>query len=93
MKLYDIYKHKKDDSIIQIDSFATKMNTHKEHIIVYTNIERHNELEIGSCPSFNGYGTKEEIEKEYELLVSADDLNKYEDWKEIYALIETKKKD
>lgn len=26
MRLYDVYKHKKNNDIIQIDSFATRMN-------------------------------------------------------------------
>ena len=26
MRLYDVYKHKKNNNIIQIDSFATRMN-------------------------------------------------------------------
>lgn len=69
MKLYDIYRHKETNNIIQIDSFATHTSKPGNSIIVFRNIERHNDFEIGSCPSFNGYGTKEEIEAEYELLI------------------------
>lgn len=87
MKLFDVYKHKENDSLIQIDSYATHMNDSKDSIVVYRNISKHNEFEIGSCPSFNGYGTQEEIEKEYELLVPEEDLNKYESWNDIFALI------
>lgn len=87
MKLYDVYKHKKSNRLIQIDSFASRMNTLKDSIIVYKNIDKHGEFEIGSCPSFNGYGTEEEIEEEYELLVGQEDLSKYEDWNEIFKLI------
>lgn len=53
----------------------------------FSNIERHNKFEIGSIPSLNGYGTKEEIEEEYDLLVKQEDLDKYNDWDEIFDLI------
>lgn len=88
MKLFDVYKHKKNNNLIQIDSFATHMNNVDDHIIVFKNIEKHNEYEIGSCLSFNGYGTRKEIESEYELLVKQEDLDKYEDWNDIFNLIE-----
>lgn len=90
MKLNDVYKHKENKSIIQIDSFATPMGRIGEGnlIIVFRHIEKHNEFEIGSCPSFNGYGTQEEIEKEYELLVSQKNLDQYNDWNEIFNLLE-----
>lgn len=89
MKLGDIYKHKEDKSIIQIDSFASHMgNFENDYIIVYRQIEKHNEFEIGSCPSFNGYGSQEEIESEYELLVSQEELENYSDWNEIFELAE-----
>ena len=90
MKLGDIYKHKENNSIIQIDSFATPMGKFADDksIIVFRQIERHNEFEIGSCPSFNGYGSQEEIESKYELLVSQEDLSNYSDWDEIFQLIE-----
>ncbi len=87
MKLFDIYKHKKTNEIIQIDSFATRMNTHKDMFIIFKRIDR-NGYDIGSCPSFNGYGTQKEIENEYELLVSREELRKYEDWEDIFALVE-----
>ena len=89
MKLGDIYKHKENNSIIQIDSFATPMGRFGEgkNIIVFRQIEKHNEFEIGSCPSFNGYGSQEEIENEYELLVSQEDLSNYSDWDEIFNLV------
>lgn len=89
MKLGDIYKHKENNSIIQIDSFATPMGRFGKgkSIIVFRQIEKHNEFEIGSCPSFNGYGSQEEIENEYELLVSQEDLSNYSDWDEIFNLV------
>ena len=88
MKLGDVYKHKKNDSIIQIDSFASHMGNFSEgHIIVFRQIEKHNEFEIGSCPSFNGYGSQEEIENEYELLVPQEELSNYSDWNEILKLV------
>ena len=93
MKIGDIYKNKENNSIIQIDSFATPMGKfgEGESIIVFRQIERHNEFEIGSCPSFNGYGTQEEIEMEYELLVSQENLSNYSDWDEIFQLVEKSK--
>ena len=93
MKLGDIYKNKENNSIIQIDSFAAPMGKfgEGENIIVFRQIERRNEFEIGSCPSFNGYGTQEEIETEYELLVSQENLSNYSDWDEIFQLIEKSK--
>lgn len=89
MKLFDIYRHKTSGNIIQIECFATHMNKlskSKDSIVVFSNIEKHNDFEIGSCPSFNGYGTREEIESEYDLLVPQEHLDKYSDWNEIFAL-------
>ena len=89
MKLGDIYKNKENNSIIQIDSFAALMGKfgEGESIIVFRQIERHNEFEIGSCPSFNGYGTQEEIEAEYELFIPQENLSHYSNWDEIFQLI------
>lgn len=90
MKLFDIYKDKATNEIIQISSFATRMNTSQDMIIIFERVERYNEFEIGVCPSFNGYGTKEEIEEEYEILVTQEDLRNYETWDDIFALVENK---
>lgn len=87
MKLGDIYTNKKNGSIIQIDSFATHMaKSEMAIIVIFRRIERHSEFEIGSCPSFNGYGSQEEIEAEYDLLVPQEKLNEYGDWNEIFEL-------
>lgn len=51
-------------------------------------MERHNVYEIGSVPSFNGYGSREEIESEYELLVPQGKLKNYSDWNEIFDMVE-----
>lgn len=92
MKLGDIYISKNQNKLIQIDSFATHMNKFRDgFIIVYLNIEKHNEFEIGNSPSFNGYGTQEEIEAEYELLVSEDNLRNYQSWNEIFDLMKGRK--
>lgn len=100
MKIGDIYVSKTDRlDIIQIDSYAFHMDNLKEDnwkekfIIVYQHIEKHNEYEIGSCPSKNGYGSQEEIEEKYELLVSQEELQNYSDWNEIFKLIEEKESD
>ena len=89
MKLGDVYKHKENNLIIQIDSFAAPMGRfwEGEHIIVFRQIEKHNDM-LGSLPGFNGYGSEEEIESEYELLVSHEDLEKYSDWNEIFEFAE-----
>ena len=85
MQIGDIYKHKETDSLIQIDSFAHYMNKiDSELIIVFRNIERHNEFEAGYCPSGNGYGS---AETEYELLVKREDLPNYKCWNELFALV------
>ena len=90
MKLGDVYVNKKDKSIIQIDSYATHMGEFPEKIIViFRQMERHNAYEIGSAPSFNGYGSREEIESEYELLVPQEKLINYSDWNEIFDMVET----
>jgi len=83
MKLQDVYKHKKNNNIIQIDSFASRMNGTEEVIIVFNNL-KYMIGDIGFCPSFNGFGTQEEIENEYELIVSQEELYDYNDWEEIF---------
>ena len=89
MKLGDVYVNKKDKSIIQIDSYATHMgNFPEKSIVVFRQIERHYGCEIGSVPSFNGYGSQEEIESEYELLVPQEKLKNYSDWNEIFDMVE-----
>lgn len=89
MKLGDVYINKKDKSIIQIDSYATHMgNFPEKSIIIFRQMERHNAYEIGSVPSFNGYGSREEIESEYELLVPQEKLTNYYDWNEIFDMVE-----
>lgn len=88
MKLGDIYKHKTENNLIQIDSFASHINDINpfKTIIVFANISKSMGM-YGSCPSFNGYGTKEEIEEQYELLVSEEELKNYNSWEEIFELI------
>ena len=90
MMLGDIYINKDNKSLIQIDSFASPMGDFlKGHVIVFRQLEKHGDV-IGSMPSFNGYGSKEEIESEYELLISQEELNKYGSWNEIFELAKTK---
>lgn len=92
MKLGDIYVNKENKEIIQIDSFASHMNElgADKLIIIFSNIEKHSEFEIGSSPCFNGYGTQEEIESKYDLLIPQEKLNKYSDWNEIFELAKLK---
>ena len=92
MRLGDIYVNKKDKSIIQIDSYATHMGEFTEKsIVIFRQMERHNSYEIGSVPSFNGYGSQEEIESEYELLVPQEKVKNYSDWNEIFDMVENSK--
>ena len=89
MRLGDIYVNKKDKSIIQIDSYATHMGEFTEKsIVIFRQMERHNAYEIGSVPSFHGYGSQEEIESEYELLVPQEKVKNYSDWNEIFDMVE-----
>lgn len=89
MKLGDIYVNKNTKELIQIDSFASHMGRlwedTKHSIIVFRYLEKGDV--IGSMPSFNGYGTSEEIEAEYELLVPQEKLKEYNDWDEVFALV------
>lgn len=94
MKLGDIYKHKENKNIIQIDSFAShiKESNPFKTIIVFSNIVK-SMGGYGNCPSFNGYGSKEEIEEEYMLVVSQEELKNYNSMEEIIDYIENKKGD
>lgn len=67
--------------------FIKLINLQKGSIVVFRQMEKHNEL-FGSLPSFNGYGSREEIEEEYELLVPQEKLQNYSDWDEIFDMIE-----
>lgn len=61
----------------------------KGHIVVFRQLEKHGDV-IGSMPSFNGYGSKEEIESEYELLILQEELDEYGAWNEIFELAKIK---
>ena len=86
LKLGDVYINKKNKSIIQIDSFATHMGEIDKPIIIYKCIGNHGGMII-SCPSFNGYGSLEEIEAEYDLLIPQEDLDKYNGWDEVFDIV------
>jgi hypothetical protein len=92
MQLFDIYKDKESNEIIQISSFANHINNSNSMIIVFNNIGRFGDQGIGSCPSSDGYGSKEEIEEKYELLIPKNKLQEYESWEEILDLVENKNK-
>ena len=86
MTLGDIYINKENKSIIQIDSYASPMGDFlKGHIVVFRQLEKHGDV-IGSI---NGYGSQEEIESEYELLVPQEKLKEYDDENEIFELAKT----
>lgn len=86
MKIGEIYINKENKSIIQIESFATHMGRVNKPIIIYSYIEIHNGM-IGRCRSFKGYGSLEEIRKEYDLLIPQENLDKYNSWDEILELV------
>jgi len=85
VRLNDLYIHKETNDLIEIECFATRMNSSKDSIIVFRNVSR-TDMGIGSVPSFNGYGsTIEEIENQYILFMSGDDLIKnYETWDDVF---------
>lgn len=87
MKLFDVYKSKSGNQVIQIEGFATHINRGegKEMIIVYSHIGVNGGV-IGSSPSFNGYGSQLEIEDKYKLLVASENLKDYDSWEDILAL-------
>lgn len=91
MKIGEIFVHKNNGSLIQIDSFATFMGDFLDKpIVIFRQLERHNEFEIGSCPSFNGYGSKEDIEENYDLLIPQEKLGEYNDWNDIFELAQNR---
>ena len=61
MKLNDIYKHKEFPHYVQIDSFASHISYGKDMLIIVRDLHS----DGSSCPSFNKYGTAEEIENYY----------------------------
>lgn len=65
MRISEIYKNKETGGLIQIDSFATRMNTHKDIIIIFNRLMNDEFGNTAYSPSSNGYGTQEDIEKEY----------------------------
>lgn len=88
MKLGEIYKHKTSNNLIQIESFANHINdmSPSKTIIVFNHIHESMGM-YGHFPSFNGYGSQEEIEEQYELLICQEDLSKYNSWDDIFELI------
>ena len=83
MKLMDIWKHKESNRLIQIESFATNIKTGSDMVIVFNNLNRQ-----GYNPSFNGYGTKEEIESEYDLFICSDRAIQIETYDEMFYELE-----
>lgn len=79
MKLFDLYKSKLDDQMILIDSFAVRVGTISEDMVVVFRKIIRSGFELGSIPSFNGYGTAEEIEELYEFYAEYKS-NKWNEW-------------
>lgn len=84
MKLGDLYIHKEKRNIIEIESYASHIKEVNPFttIVVFANICKSMGT-YGSCPSFNGYGTVEEIEKEYELAIPQEKLIEYSSFDEV----------
>ena len=84
MKIGDIYKHKESNDVISIECFANHINEFNPFkvIIVYAHIVKSMGV-WGHIPSFNGYGSAEEIEEKYELVMVADDVRKYDSWDDV----------
>lgn len=84
MKIGDIYIHKVDGNIIQIESFARHVAIFNpfETIIVFANIIK-TLGGYGSSPTFNGYGSQNEIEEQYKLAIPQEELKNFDSWHEI----------
>ena len=83
MKLMDIWRHKESNKLIQIESYATNIKTGSDTVVVFNNINRY-----GYNSSFNGYGTKEDIESEYKLFICSDRAMYIESYDEIFEELE-----
>jgi len=77
MHIGDIYKHKKYNKFIQINGFATNMkSSNNSSFIIVFNVLQIIDEHLASCPSFMEWAyNKEQIEAEYDLYISADDIN------------------
>ena len=80
MKLNDIYKHKEFPHYVQIDSFASHISYGKDMLIIVRDLHS----DGSSCPSFNKYGTAEEIENYYEKVMDSDELKSFDSWEDIF---------
>lgn len=89
MKLRDIYKHKKYNNFIRISSFATPINKSldfKEDLYIIVENLQVIDGNVSSCPSFNMYGTQEDIEQDYELYRDADTIT-WDTYEEVFDKI------
>ena len=83
MRIGDIYKHKKEDIFIRINSFATHMgNSLSKKIVVFGTINKDNNNYMYMYPDLSGFGTQEEIENIYSLVISSDNVEKSK-WEDI----------
>jgi|GEM_PF-1952948 len=88
MRIGEIYKSKESHRIIQIDSYAMHVDSLdiSTSIVVFTRIQEIDGRHVTN-PMLNGYGTKDEIEKEYDLILSAEDIMSCEGYDDIIELI------
>lgn len=96
MRLGDVYINKNCAEVIQIDSFATRINSFlnlevdDDMVIVVRHLTESCGV-VGFAPSFNSYGTKEEIEALYELFIPQEQLKNYKTLKEVLTIAQEKK--
>lgn len=78
MQIGDIYKSKKGNVFIRIDSFITrlgeKFDRETNPLLIVVNYIQVIDEGVSFCPSDNQYGTQEDIEKDYDLYLSSDKL-------------------
>lgn len=78
MVLGDMYKSKKGNDIIVIDSFATPlirgMDAEKDTMYIICKHMINDGGMVASCPSFNSYSTQAEIEDNYDLYYTSEQI-------------------
>ena len=85
MKLKEIYKHKKENEIVIVSSYATHIEDLCNVIVILEVLKIDDKILIHE--PFYKYGSKEEIENEYELLISQEDFCKFESWDKVFEFI------
>jgi hypothetical protein len=84
VRLFDLYKHKESSKIIEIIGFATPMGEFPAETlkVVFQEIVLFG-YKARYLTHNMGYGTENEIEKEYDFAMSNDEAYKIGEWKDI----------